>query len=49
MINLLWIIPLSVMIFLLMIIMGVTLMGITTGNVGVVSEVMKFFKLIKDE
>jgi hypothetical protein len=29
--------------------MGVTLMGITTGNVGMVSEMMKFFKLIKDE
>lgn len=43
--ELLWIIPLSILILLLMIILGVTLIGILTGNNGMVWEMMKFFKL----
>ena len=32
---------------ILMIILGVTLVGILTGNIGAVEEMMKFFKLTK--
>ena len=41
MIDLIWVI------LILMIIMGVTLIGILTSNVGMVEEMMKFFKLTK--
>ena len=47
MIDLIWVIPLSIAILILMIIMGVTLIGILTSNVGMVEEMMKFFKLTK--
>jgi hypothetical protein len=43
--ELIWIIPLSLIILMLMIIMGVTLIGVMTGNIGMVKEMMKFFKL----
>jgi len=36
-----------IFIFFLMIVLGVTAIGILTGNVGMVEEMMKFFKLIK--
>tara|TARA_R110001592_G_scaffold158580_3_gene389734 strand:+ start:8769 stop:8918 length:150 start_codon:yes stop_codon:yes gene_type:complete len=45
--ELIWIIPLSITILILMIILGVTLAGILTGNIGMVEEMMKFFKLTK--
>ena len=45
--ELIWIIPLSITILILMIILGVTLAGILTGNIGAVEEMMKFFKLTK--
>ncbi len=42
--DLIWIIPLSIAMLILMIIMGVTLIGTLTGNIGMVEEMMKFFK-----
>jgi len=45
--NLIWVIPLSLAILILMIIMGVTLIGVMTGNMGMIKEMMKFFKLNK--
>lgn len=45
--ELIWIIPLSIAMLMLMIILGVSLVGILTGNIGAVEEMMKFFKLIK--
>ena len=45
--ELIWIIPLSVTILILMIMLGVTLIGTLTGNIGMVEEMMKFFKLTK--
>ena len=45
--ELIWVIPLSIAVLILMIILGVTLVGILTGNMGVVEEMMKFFKLTK--
>jgi hypothetical protein len=50
--ELIWVIPLSIAILILMIILGVTVIGILTGSVGMVEEMMIFFKLInqkKDE
>jgi hypothetical protein len=43
--ELLWIIPLSVLILILMVIFGVTLIGTLTGNIGMVEQMIKFFKL----
>lgn len=43
--ELIWVIPLSIVMLILMIIMGVTLIGVVTGNMGMVKEMMKFFKL----
>ena len=43
--ELIWIIPLSIAELMLMIILGVTLIGTLTGNVGMIEEMMKFFKL----
>lgn len=45
--ELIWIIPLSIAMLILMIILGVSLIGILTGNTGMVEEMMKFFKLTK--
>ena len=45
--ELIWVIPLSIAMLILMIILGVTLLGILTGNIGMVEEMMKFFKLTK--
>jgi len=45
--DLIWVIPLSIAMLILMIILGVTLAGILTGNIGMVEEMMKFFKLTK--
>ena len=47
MIELIWVIPLSITMLMLMIILGVTLVGILTGNIGAVEEMMKFFKITK--
>lgn len=43
--ELIWLIPLSILMLTLMIILGVTAIGIITGNIGMVEEMMKFFKL----
>ena len=45
--ELIWVIPLSITMLILMIILGVTLLGILTGNIEAVEEMMKFFKLTK--
>jgi hypothetical protein len=45
--ELIWVIPLSIAILILMIILGVTVIGILTGSVVMVEEMMIFFKLIK--
>ena len=47
--ELIWVIPLSITILILMIILGVTLAGILNGNIGMVEEMMKFFKLTKQK
>lgn len=43
--ELIWVIPLSLIILMLMIVMGVTLIGVITGNIGMIKEMIKFFKL----
>ena len=45
--ELIWVIPLSMTMLILMIILGVTLVGILTGNIGMIEEMMEFFKLTK--
>lgn len=43
--DLIWIVPLNIAMLIFMIIIGVTLIGSLTGNVGMIEEMMKFFKL----
>ena len=45
--ELIWIVPLVLVQMVFMIIIGVTLIGTLTGNIGMVEEMMKFFKLTK--
>jgi len=45
--ELIWIVPLALVQMVFMIIIGVTLIGTLTGNIGMVEEMMKFFKLTK--
>jgi len=47
MIKLIFIVLWSLFILFLMILLGVTVIGILTGSVGMVEEMMIFFKLIK--
>jgi len=43
--ELLWIIPLSILIFVIMIILGVTLIGTITGNIRMVENMINFFRI----
>jgi hypothetical protein len=47
MIKLIFIVLWSLFILFLMILLGVTVIGVLTGSVGMVEEMMIFFKLIK--
>jgi hypothetical protein len=47
MIEFIFALLISIVILFFMIVMGVTLIGVITGNIGMVEEMMKFFKLTK--